>query len=68
MREIVKQLDKRNDFIPHRQGKLVDGTNWQTFFWEPFFHENKAYRLIWYWEINSSRLWILHCHRRKKYE
>jgi hypothetical protein len=27
MREIVKQLDKRNDFIPHRQGKLVDGTN-----------------------------------------
>jgi hypothetical protein len=24
--EIVWQLDKRNDFVPHRQGKLSDGT------------------------------------------
>ena len=24
--EIVQQLDKRNDFVPHRQGKLSDGT------------------------------------------
>ena len=23
--EIVQQLDKRNDFIPHRQGKLPNG-------------------------------------------
>jgi len=24
--EIVQKLDKRNDFVPHRQGKLSDGT------------------------------------------
>lgn len=24
--KITKQLDERNDFIPHRQGKLPDGT------------------------------------------
>ena len=24
--EIVQQLDKRNDFVPHRQGKLANGT------------------------------------------
>lgn len=23
--QITKQLDKRNDFIPHRQGKLTNG-------------------------------------------
>ena len=25
IREIVKQLDKRDGFIPHRQGKLPNG-------------------------------------------
>ena len=65
---IAKQLDKRNDFIPHRQGKLPNGTIWQSFFWEPFWHEDKAYRLVWYWELGNSQLLIIHCHRRKKYE
>ena len=69
---IVQQLDGRSDFVPHRQGKLVDGTEWQSFFWEPFFLKDKtkekAYRLVWYWEIGKPRLWIINCHRRKKYE
>ena len=30
--EIAKQLDKRNDFVPHRQGRLPDGAVWQSFF------------------------------------
>ncbi|WNE40134.1 MAG: hypothetical protein GBAus27B_000201 [Mycoplasmataceae bacterium] len=66
--EITKQLDKKDDFIPHRQGKLPNGVEWQNFFWEPFFDENKAYRLVWYWEIGKKHLWILNCFRRKKYE
>ena len=66
--EIAKQLDKRDDFIPYQKGKLPDGTAWQSFFWEPFIHENKAYRLVWYWEIDKPYLWMLHCFRRKKYE
>lgn len=66
--KITKQLDKRDDFIPNFQGKLPNGVEWQSFFWEPFIHENKAYRLVWYWEIEKPYLWILHCFRRKKYE
>ena len=69
---IVKKLDKRNDFIPHRQGKLPNGIEWQSFFEEPFFLKDKAkekaYRLVWYWEIGNPTLLIIHCHRRKKYE
>lgn len=68
IQEIVKQLDKRNDFIPHRQGKLPNGTEWQSFFWEPFCYNGKAYRLVWYWEADISCLWILNCYRRKKYD
>ena len=67
--EIAKQLDKRDDFIPKLQGKLPSGTEWQSFFWEPFCHDKKAYWLVWwYWEIGIPRLWILNCHRRSKYD
>lgn len=66
--EIVKQLDKRDDFVPKLQGKLSDGTEWQSFCWEPFCHDKKAYRLVWYWEIGIPRLWILNCYRRSKYD
>jgi hypothetical protein len=59
--KIAKQLDKRSDFIPKLQGKLPDGTEWQSFFWEPFCYRKKAYRLVWYWEVGIPRLWILHC-------
>lgn len=65
---IAKQLDKRDDFIPKLQGKLPNGTEWQSFFWEPFGDQDKAHRLVWYWEIDKPHLWILHCLRRKKYE
>jgi len=65
---IAKQLDKRDDFIPHLQGTLPNGVEWQSFFWEPFIDEDQAYRLVWYWEIDKPYLWILHCFRRKKYE
>jgi hypothetical protein len=30
--EIAKQLDKRVDFILRRQGKLLNGIVWQSFF------------------------------------
>ena len=66
--KIAEQLDKRDGFIPHRQGKLPSGVEWQSFFWEPFFHENQAHRLVWYWEIGNPQLLIIHCHRRSKYE
>ena len=65
---IVKQLDKRNDFTPHHQGKLPNGAEWQSFFCEPIFYENKALCLVWYWQSNKNYLWILNCFRKKKYE
>lgn len=67
--KIAKKLDKKSGFIPKLHGKLPNSQQeWQSFFWEPFRYQDKAYRLVWYWEIGNPRLWILHCHRRKKYE
>ena len=66
--KIVQQLDKKTGFIPKLKGKLPDGTEWQSFFKEPFCYDKKAYRLVWYWELGISRLWVLNCHRRSKYD
>lgn len=65
---IARQLDKKDNFIPHRQGTLPNGIEWKSFFQEPFFHEGQAHRLVWYWEENNPQLLIIHCFRRKKYE
>lgn len=34
---ITQQLDKRDDFIPHRQGKLPNGIEWQYIFLRTVF-------------------------------
>ncbi|WP_322632033.1 hypothetical protein [endosymbiont DhMRE of Dentiscutata heterogama] len=66
--KIVEQLDKRNGFAPKLQGKLPGRVEWQSFFWEPFCYNKKAYRLIWYWELDTPCLWILNCYRRSKFD
>ena len=65
--KLAQQLAK-GSFIPKLQGQLADGTTWESFAQEPLWQDDKAYRLVWYWELNKPNLWIINCHRRKKYE
>lgn len=59
-KEFTPKLHKQIDNNPHEY--------WQSFKHEPFFYEGKAHRLVWYWESNRPKIWVLHCFRRKKYE
>lgn len=65
--EIAQQLNN-GTFKPPRYEGIKNEYKWQSFFHEPFLYQNKAYRLVWSWEVGKPQLWILNCFRRKKYD
>jgi len=68
--KIVQQL-AFEIYDPKREGIVENQYQWQSFCGEPFFHETKPYRLIWYWEIGNPQLLVLNCHRvnfKKEYK